>query len=251
MLKQIDHGEVRELCLDRPPVNALNPQLVSELTVAVNRATRSAKALVISGREGLFSAGLDVPELMQLNRIEMTDFWQHFFALLKAVACSRVPVVFAITGHAPAGGAVLSLFGDYRVMSRGSFVIGLNETRVGLLVPGIIRRALIRLTGMHRAERLIVAGALISPEEALAAGLVDELSDTPANTVQAAVNWCQSHLELPAHAMLGNRELMRADIARDFDDLDDQDVSDFVDSWFNDQTQRVLKDVVAKLKGKP
>ncbi len=250
MLKQINHGPVRELCLDRPPVNALNPQLVSELTVAVTDAGKTAKALVISGREGLFSAGLDVPELMALNHQDMSEFWQDFFGLLEVIARSPIPVAFALTGHAPAGGAVLSLFGDYRVMSRGSFVIGLNETRVGLLVPGVIRRALMRLTGEHRAERLIVAGALISPEEALAAGMVDELADTPAKTVRAATDWCLSHLQLPSHAMLGNRELMRADICREFDALNETDVSEFVDSWFDHETQGVLQEVVRKLKGK-
>ena len=250
MLDIIDHNSIRELRLARPPVNALNPALVAELTTAIQHAPADAKGLVISGREGLFSAGLDVPELLQLDRAGMTHFWARFFALLEAVARSPVPIVAAITGHSPAGGAVLSIFCDYRLMSRGDYVIGLNETRVGLLVPEIILNALIRLTGAHRAERMVVAGALISPEQALAAGMVDALSDNPASTVADAIEWCRDLTALPAHAMLGNRQLMRRDIHRQFDALTDSDVSAFVEGWFDDDAQKTLFELVARLKSK-
>lgn len=250
MLETHDHGQVREVSMNRPPVNALNPELVQELNKAIIDAGNEAGALVISGREGLFSAGLDVPELMQLDREGMSEFWRQFFGLLETVARSPIPVAAAISGHAPAGGAVLSLFCDYRVMSRGKFVAGLNETQVGLLVPEVIRQALIRLTGPHRAERMIVAGALLSPEQAQASGMIDELADSPAETVQAAITWCESHLVLPAHAMLGNRELMRRDACERFDALGEKEVKEFVDGWFDESTQTTLRQVLAQLKNK-
>jgi 3,2-trans-enoyl-CoA isomerase len=250
MLTRISHGPVLELCMNRPPVNALNPELVQELNDAIKDAGDQASALVISGREGLFSAGLDVPELMQLDRPGMSEFWRNFFGLLETVARSPIPVAAAITGHAPAGGAVLCLFCDYRAMSKGKYVIGLNETQVGLLVPEVIRQALIRLTGPHRAERMIVAGALLSPEQAHSDGMIDELADSPADTVQAAVNWCETHLALPAHAMLGNRQLMRQDACERFDLLGEKEVKEFVDGWFDEPTQVTLRAVLEKLKRK-
>ena len=250
MLDIIDHDSIRELRLARPPVNALNPALVSELTTAIQQAGADSKALVISGREGLFSAGLDVLELLQLDRAGMSRFWARFFALLEAVSRSPIPIVAAITGHAPAGGAVLSIFCDYRVMSRGDYVIGLNETRVGLLVPEVIQSALIRLTGARRAERMIVAGALITPEQALAAGMVDALSDNPDSTVADAIDWCREQAALPAHAMLGNRQSMRRDIHRQFDALNDNDVAAFVDGWFAEDAQKTLIELVAQLQHK-
>ena len=249
MLKQTEHGSITELSLQRPPANALNPELVSELTAAIQATAGTSKALVISGTEGLFSAGLDVPELMQLDRDGMADFWRRFFRLLEAVARSPIPVAAAITGHSPAGGAVLSIFCDYRVMSRGDFVIGLNETQVGLLVPRVIRQALVRLTGAHKAERLIVAGALLNPEDALATGMVDALSDSPASAVTDALDWCRRHLESPSEAMLGNRALMRQDICSQFDSLGEKDVAEFVDVWFSEQTQAILHALVARLSG--
>lgn len=250
MLKSIDHGPIRELKMERPPVNALGSDLVNELNLALKEAAQSSEAIIISGREGLFSAGLDVPELLQLDREGMSEFWRRFFGLLETIARSPVPVVAALTGHAPAGGAVITLFCDYRVMSRGEYVIGLNETQVGLLVPGVIREALIRLVGAHKAERMIVAGTLLSPDEALANGLVDALSDSAESTVTDALAWCNQHLALPAHAMLGNRSLLRQDICGFFDSLGEKDVAAFVDGWFGSKTQAVLHNLVEKLKNK-
>lgn len=250
MLSSIEHDRVLELRLDRPPVNAFNPSLVAALSNALREAPATADALVISGREGLFSAGLDVPELLDLDRAEMIEFWSSFFGLLETVARSPIPVAAAVTGHAPAGGAVLSLFCDYRVMTEGGFVFGLNETRVGLLVPDVIRRALVRLTGPHRAERMIVAGTLLSPEDALQAGMVDALAADHSSTVQAAIAWCRELLDLPGHAMLGNRQRSRRDLHEQFDALDEKAVESFVQGWFEEATQETLHALVAQLKAK-
>src|SRR6185369_17057957 len=106
-----------------------------------------ARGIVLSGREGMFSAGLDVPTLLQLERDHLRAFWNDFFGLCAALARSSIPVVAAVTGHAPAGGAVLAIMCDYRVMARGPFRIGLNEVQVGLSVPECIQAALRRLVG--------------------------------------------------------------------------------------------------------
>src|SRR6185503_7929283 len=138
---------------------------------------KGARAIVVSGRSGLFSAGLDVPALLALDRAGMMAFWKDFIGLLAAIGRCPVPTVAAITGHSPAGGAVLSIFCDYRIMARGEYRIGLNEVQVGLAVPAVIQAAMRRLVGPHRAERLMVAGAMVDSEEALRVGLVDELAD--------------------------------------------------------------------------
>lgn len=132
MLEIINHGKIREIRLARPPVNALHPELVKLLTQTLRETGTECGAVVLSGRDGVFSAGLDVVELLQLDRQGMMAFWGAFIELLETIALSRVPVASAITGHSPAGGAVMCLMSDYRVMSRGDYLIGLNETRVGV-----------------------------------------------------------------------------------------------------------------------
>ena len=153
VLETIDHGPVRELRLARPPVNALDPALVDALHVALVEAPRSsAKVLVLSGRPGMFSAGLDVPALLALDRAAMQRFWERFFALTRVLSESPLPIAAAFTGHSPAGGTVLGIFCDIRIAAEGDYKLGLNEVQVGLPVPPVIIDAFTRLTGV-RAPR--------------------------------------------------------------------------------------------------
>jgi len=168
---QIEHGDVRELRLNRPPANALSPDLISALTRSLKAAQQDGVlALVLSGKPGMFSAGLDIPLLLTLNRSDMAALWRVFYELLRALAVSPLPIVAAITGHAPAGGTVLAIFCDWRIAAEGNWKIGLNEVQVGLQLPPVIYLALRRLVGVRQAERLGVRGLLLSPAEAAAAG---------------------------------------------------------------------------------
>lgn len=245
-----DHDNIRELRLTRPPVNALDPELVRALRDAVEQAPgEGCEGLVLCGAPGLFSAGLDLPALLTLDRAAMRDFWQDFFGLCAALACSPIPVAAAVGGHSPAGGAVLALYCDYRVMARGEFRIGLNEVQVGLIVPEVIQLALRRNVGPRQAERLLVAGRMLNPEQALACGLVDELAEVDAVDARAH-DWLMQHLVLPREAMRVTRALARADLTRAFDDLQALPVEDFLEVWFSAPTQATLHDVVARLRSK-
>ena len=242
-----DH-DVVEIRLDRPPVNALNPALVRALTAAIEEQTRAgARALVLSGRPGLFSAGLDVPELLSLDEEGMRSFWKDLFGLLERVAASPVPIVTALTGHSPAGGTVIALYADYRIQAEGDFRLGLNEVQVGLVVPPVIHQALVRLIGPYPAERHLVAGEMIPTSRALEIGLIDEI--VPAEqVVEAAVAWCQRHLALPGKAMQATRALCRADLVSSFQDGEALDVDGFVRGWFSSETQATMRALVERLK---
>src|SRR5699024_7095542 len=118
---------VCQLTLSRPPANALSPELLEELSGALDMAVSDrARAVVIAGSPGMFSAGLDVPLLLTLDREAMSAFWSSFFDVLAQIARSPIPVGMAITGHCPAGGMVLSLYADYRIAAAGEFKLGLN-----------------------------------------------------------------------------------------------------------------------------
>jgi enoyl-CoA hydratase/carnithine racemase len=251
MLERIEHDHgILELRLTRPPVNALNPALIAALKRAIEQApSDGAEALVLSGSPGLFSAGLDIPALLQLDRAAMRAFWNDFFGVCAALARSPIPIVAAVTGHSPAGGAVLAIFCDYRVMARGEFRIGLNEVRVGLTVPDCIQAALRRLIGTYRAERLLVAGTMLDSEDALAAGFVDELTGID-QVVTRAVAWLEPLLQLPRRAMLETRAMARADLARLFDDPASLPVEAFLDGWFAPEAQATLRALVERLRSK-
>ncbi len=248
MLERIQHGRVLELKLSRPPVNALNPELVAALDQAIQEAPGTgSRAIVVSGSPRTFSGGLDVPFLLTLDRAALATFWHAFFDLLARVARCPVPVVAAITGHSPAGGAVFSIFCDYRVMAEGDFRIGLNEVQVGLTVPDPIQFALRRLVGARCAERMLVEGAMIDSARALAIGLVDELA-VPDQVVPTAVAWCERHLALPPQAMASTRRLARADLHQAIGAPGSHDVDEFVDAWFGEESQSVLSALVERLQ---
>jgi Delta3-Delta2-enoyl-CoA isomerase len=248
MLDSIRHDDIQELRLARAPVNALDPNLVAALRQAIEIAPRQgARALLLSGQPGIFSAGLDLPALLQLDPAGMQAFWHEFFALCGALARSPLPVAAAITGHSPAGGAVLAILCDYRVMAGGAYKIGLNEVQVGLSVPEAIQYALRRIVGAYRAERLLVAGAMIDSSDALRIGFVDELAESQ-DVVARSRTWLDALLKLPPLAMAQTRRLARADLAAAFADTGKFPIDEFVDAWFATESQATLTALVAKLK---
>lgn len=247
LIESRDHGTIRELKLARAPVNALNPDLCRALHEAVDKGLADGvSGLILSGGPKTFSAGLDVPHLLSLpDRGALKDAWERFFTAARALAESPVPVVAAIAGHAPAGGCVLALCCDYRIMARGPFRIGLNESQVGLAVPEGIQHLLRRAVGPHRAERLLVAGEMVDAERALAIGLVDELADIDHVGVRAKV-WLEELLQLPRRPMLQTRALARADLVAA---LQPERIAldRFVDDWNDPDTQAGLRALLAKL----
>lgn len=250
MLERIEHGEVLEIRFDRAPVNALSPEFVQALIETLTQAPRDgARAIVLSGRPGMFSAGLDVPALLALDQAAMQEFWRHFFGLLGAIASSPVPVAAAITGHSPAGGAVLSLYCDYRVMAEGDYRIGVNEVQVGLPLPPIIHAALLRQVGPRQAERLGVSGQLLDPADALGVGLVDRIMPVE-QVVADAVGWCNQLLRLPPDAMRLTRYLARGDLVELFKHVGENDYRQMNQAWFSGETQATMKALVEQLKKK-
>jgi enoyl-CoA hydratase/carnithine racemase len=249
MINRMIHGEVHELRLNRPPVNALSPDLLTFLADEVHRSSeQGARAVVLSGREGMFSAGLDVPLLVELGEKELIRALEAFFNAIEALVASPVPVAAAITGHSPAGGAVLALCCDRRVMAEGDFTIGLNEVRIGIPVPRVVADLAIHAVGSRVAEELCVSGRLMNPHEALEVGFVDEV--VPANdVVMAARRWCEALIEAPAEALAGTRSAMRHDLVETVRSRRKEDHRRFVERWFQPPLQKAMRDLAAQLKG--
>lgn len=247
MIEIFDHGPVRELRLDRPPVNALDPALLTALREAVRDAVGAgSEAIVLSGAPGRFSGGLDVPALLRLDRGGITAAWTTFFALMRELAELPVPLVAALTGHSPAGGTVLALFADHRVLAQGAYAIGLNEVRVGLPVPEVLIRALQFVVGERQAARLATQGLLIGPDEALRLGLVDEVVPV-ADVVPRAVVLARQILGAPRGAMTATRALTRRPLAAAFEGFGRAQIAAIVEQWFTPEAQETLHALAARL----
>jgi len=249
MINRMIHGDVHELRLNRPPVNALSPDLLQFLAEEVRRSpAQGARALVLSGREGMFSAGLDVPVLFELEREDLGRALVSFFDAIEALVASEVPVAVAITGHSPAGGAVLSLCCDWRVMAEGDFTIGLNEVRIGIPVPALVAELAVRAVGPRAGETLCVSGKLLSPAEAIEIGFVDELAPV-GEVVAVARRWCEQIVEAPPQALADTRSVLRRDLIETIRTHREEDSSRLADLWFQPELRGAMRDLVARLKG--
>ena len=248
MIETRSIGDVLEIRLARPPVNAFNDAMLAAIRDALAAATRGpARALVVSGRPGMFSAGLDVPSLLAKNPAEMHVFWRLFFDVQRQLASCPLPIACAITGHSPAGGAVLAMYCDYRVMAQGAFKIGLNEVAVGIHPGPVIYGVLRRVVGARRAELLLASARMLTPDEALAIGLVDELA-APEEVVDRAIAWAQNLARLPAAALAATRALARADLIEIVRTAGIEGEDPLERHWFEPETQAALRAMVARLK---
>lgn len=248
MIDVVDHGAVRELRLARPPVNALDPVLLAALRAAITDAGGAGcRAIVLSGAPGRFSGGLDVPALLLLDRDGMRGVWSDFFGVMRDIATSSIPIVAALTGHSPAGGTVLAIFADYRVLAEGPYLVGLNEVQVGLPVPPVLIAALTYVVGARQAARLATGGLLLDPAQALAVGLVDEVVPVT-DVVPRAVSWATDLLTRPRAAMSATRALARRPLTAAFDAFDDGSLGAVLDAWFAPEPQATLRALAARLK---
>lgn len=246
MIDIIQHDSLVEIKLNRAPVNALNFELLDQLVLTFEQVIASnAKGIVLSGGTKVFSGGLDVPYLLQCNTNDLKACWSRFFDAARTIAKSPIPVAVAIAGHSPAGGCVLSLCCDYRVMAQGPYRIGLNETQVGLAVPEAIQYLMRRIVGAHRAERLVVAGAMVESRKAFELGIVDELAEQE-NVTEVALNWLRKHAALPQGPMRITRAIARADIIKALEGFDAVAMDHFMQGWYTEETQTVLHGLFAK-----
>lgn len=263
LLEITDHETVRQIRLARPPANALSPELMVELDTELNTALDAAAtrggAVVISGGANIFSAGLDVPALLELDRPALEVAWATFLSVVRKIATSPVPIAFAITGHATAGGCVLPIYGDARFMTRGrvgkdggfqEFRIGVNEVQVGLPMPSVIIPALARIVGARQAERMCVSAELLAASEAHRIGLVDELLDSAEATVERALAWSRAVANHPPTALALTRAAVRADLHAAVEAAAAIDQKNFIDDWFSPEAQGALRALVARLAKK-
>jgi enoyl-CoA hydratase len=169
-------GDLAVIRLDRPPANALTPEVLEEFAALREElAAAEPAAVVVTGRDRFFSAGVDLKLVPTMGAEGHRSMVNGINRLVLDWYSFPRPVVAAVTGHAIAGGMVIALCADYRVgASEGK--LGLTELRAGVPYPvGAI--ALVRAELSAPAARALALRAhLVEPEEALRLGLVDELA---------------------------------------------------------------------------
>ncbi len=169
-------SNVRWLRMESGKVQALDLELATELSAAIDRAVaEGAPPLVITGTGSSFSAGVDLFRVVREGTGYIARFLPALGETIQKLFAYPGPVVSAINGHAVAGGALVAWCGDLRVMADGKCRIGVPELRVGVPFPAVALEVLRFATGGRGMQALAYVGGTIPPAEALAASLVDEV----------------------------------------------------------------------------
>ena len=169
---------VGHIVLDRPPANAYDKAFMDEVDAAMEEARRDdgVKAILLrSANEKFFSAGADVSVFAKSGLDEQNAFVVCANEAMAKFESTPKVVVAAINGHCLGGGLEIALCCDFRIAGDGPFKIGLTEVALGLLPGTGGTQRLPRLIGRQKALDLMLRGAAISPQDALAAGIVDEV----------------------------------------------------------------------------
>ncbi len=204
----LDHVAV--VALDDGKANAFSPDMIATVNGLLDRAETEAKAVVLTGRAGLFSGGFDLrvirgddPEAARNMSLGGARLMMRLYGL-------PLPLVIAASGHAIALGAFCLLTADYRIGTAGDFRIGLNETAIGMSLPPFgLMLASERLSKRY-VTRAAIAATLFSPEEAKDAGFLDEVvaADELKN---AALGAARGFLDLDGSAYAAVKQGLRGD----------------------------------------
>lgn len=235
--------------LNRGKVNAINAALVTELRELIAHVNQNSDihGVVLVGQTHYFSAGLDVVELFNYDDTAIRNFWISFMHLLADLLASPKPWVAAINGHSPAGGCILALCCDYRVMAAGDYQIGLNEVPVGVVVPTGAYELYAGVIGAHLAYQYLLEGRLVSASQALDIGLVDEVVALDAVLAHAQKKLSQ-YLNLNPVAWQLSKQNFRAALVNLLRDT--KALEPTLTQWWSKETRASLQVLVDRLTTK-
>lgn len=177
-------GGVATIAMDDGKVNALSPAMLGELNAAFDRAEADRAVVVVTGREGVFSAGFDL-KVLRGGGPDGPTMVQGGFDLAKRVLAFPFPVVMACSGHAIAMGLFLLESGDYIVGAAGSFKFTANEVAIGLEVPPVGLAVLRQRVVPAVFNRMTLLAEPLDPSAALASGVLDQVV-SPASLLDVA-----------------------------------------------------------------
>ena len=162
--------------MDDGKANAIQGAWLDEMDAALDRIeSEGAKAVVLTGRSGFFCGGLDLKTLPTLPADDLREVLRRFCATILRVFTFSRPVVAAIGGHAVAGGIVLGLACDRRLMAKGPFKVGLNEVAIGLPPPAFVVELARAALPPSRLLPAVAHGVMSTGQDVLEHGWVDEV----------------------------------------------------------------------------
>ena len=246
-LSHLDAGVAR-LTLNTGRGTPLTPDAVQELEAILSSLEKKPpKALLIDSADPkIFSGGFALPIIGGWERSELADFFAGFWRCVQTLLRFPCPTVCAVNGHAVAGGFILSLATDLRVVGKGSIKLGLSETKLAVAVPAGTLELLAARTSEQNALRLGMLAHLMGPEEAHRIGYADQLAD---NVLDESLSLTHSLAQLPGSGVSITRQFRGIALAERVQKADDDNLAAFLDSWFSPTAQQAIQAMAKKLGG--
>ena len=239
------HDAVAVLRLNNGVINAINPELLDDLSDALKRTKSEFKGMVLAGGEKFFCIGLDLPGLLNLGRSEMVEFYSKFMQVLLDIYTLPMPTACALNGHATAGGTIFALGCDFRFASSGRKFMGLNEVKIGLPVPYLTDLILRQVAGDRCATEMMFTGEFVEPEEAQKMGLVDAIF-SPEDLEEKAVAKIAELAALPPQGLTVIKNNRVEAVRSQYEDMRSTEADLFLDCWFNPSVQEQLREAAKK-----
>jgi len=243
-------GEAMVLRMRAGKANAISPAFLQTMETLLDETLASkARALVITGYESFFSAGLDLPALDVLDDVQMGSFMSAFSRTMLRVFELPLPVVAAVNGHAIAGGCVLALQADVRIGASSDFRIGLNEVQLGIGLPALVIETLRAQVPPPSLLPIAQEGRLFGPEDAVKIGLLHEV--VPAERLeQRAVARALELGALSTSAYASVKRGLRAPVGERISALAIQDSSRWATLWNSPEGRDRRRQAIERLTRK-
>ena len=236
--------EIAVLTLTRGKVNALDESFVERLSKSVGHlaSDRDIRAVILTGQGKFFSFGFDIPEFLSYSKESFIRYLTKFCNLYTSMFLFPKPLVAALNGHTMAGGCILAIACDYRLMTSGKAKIALNEITLGSTLPAGCVEMLKYCVGPGNAQKILYSGAMYAPEEARQLGLVDEVSP-PEALLDAAKRVARDLAQRDSAAFRNVKGLLRGPVAQEMVRKEKDGILEFVDIWYSEETWNRLKGI--------
>jgi enoyl-CoA hydratase len=246
MIERSETGGILTLRLAHGKASAMDLELLDALALALAEANASdARAVILTGTGTIFSAGVDLFRLTNEGEPYVQKFVPALSRFVFDLFAFPKPLIVAVNGHAIAGGCVMTLAGDYRLMAAGNARIGLPELLVGVPFPAVVIELIRYAVPTQFLQSIIFTGRAVVAEEALRVGIIDEVVEAE-SLLARAEEMARHFASLPVNAFaLAKRQLRERAIAHakrysgEFDD-------DVRAQWSDPATHALIREHLAR-----
>ena len=250
MIERGTLGPARLLRLAHGKASAFDLEFLVALEAELASAdAEEAAALVLTGNGGIFSAGVDLIRVRDGGAAYLREFLPALARCFERLFIMSRPTVAAVNGHAIAGGGVLTLACDRRVMSRGKGRIGLPELKVGVPFPTLVIEIIRATLSPGVAQEIVLSGATYDPDAALAKGLVDEVVE-PERLLSRAEEIAHDLAAVPPTSYRLSKERLRRPAREAWRLHAPSEDAATLAAWSSPEVLNAVRDYVAQTLGK-